>query len=155
MEYVAGDTLHQLIRTGRRIRPLKALRILTGAAAGLDAIHARGIVHRDVKPANILLGLDGSIKLADLGVAAIDDGTKITTADQVIGTFSYMPLEQLEGKPPAPAMDITRSAPSPSKCFQAPRRATSPIRSRWPTRSRPSRRRTCVTSGRAPRLAPL
>jgi hypothetical protein len=106
MEYVAGNTLRDLIRDGGAVPAAKAIPILTGVAAGLDAVHKRGIVHRDVKPANILLGVDGQIKLADLGIAAVDDYTKITTADKVVGSFSYMAPEQLEGGRPQPAIDI-------------------------------------------------
>jgi Protein kinase domain len=106
MEYIAGNTLRDLIRDSGSVPASKALPILTGVAAALDAVHQRGIVHRDVKPANILLGVDGQIKLADLGVAAVDDYTKITTADKVVGSFSYMAPEQLEGGQPQPAIDI-------------------------------------------------
>jgi Protein kinase domain len=106
MEYVAGDTLHYLIRTRGAVRVPKALSILAGVASALDAVHAHGAVHRDVKPANILLGVDGSVKLADLGIAAVDDHTDITTAGQAIGTFSYMAPEQLQGGAPQPSMDV-------------------------------------------------
>src|SRR5581483_3232357 len=106
MEYIAGNTLADLIRDSGPVPPTKALTILAGVAAGLDAVHQGGIVHRDVKPANILLGVDGQIKLADLGIAAVDDFTKITTADKVVGSFSYMAPEQLEGGQPQPAIDI-------------------------------------------------
>jgi serine/threonine protein kinase len=106
MQYVAGNTLRDVIGGGA-IRPARdALRILEGVASGLDAIHARGIVHRDVKPANVLLGTDGAVKLADLGVAAAAERTQITTAGAVVGTFSYMAPEQLEGRASAPAVDI-------------------------------------------------
>jgi serine/threonine protein kinase len=106
MEYVAGDNLQELIRKRGAVPPAKALRILEDAARGIDAVHRRGIVHRDVKPGNILLGVDGAVKLADLGIAAMDDRTKITTAGEVLGTFSYMAPEQLEGQSSQPAMDI-------------------------------------------------
>ena len=106
MEYVPGDTLADLIRSDGPLAPEEALRILRGIAAGLDAIHARGIVHRDVKPANVLLGSDGSVKLADLGVADVGDRTRITTAGAVVGTFSYMAPEQLDGAQPSPRMDV-------------------------------------------------
>ena len=63
-------------------------------------------MHRDVKPANILLGANGSVKLADLGIAAVSDRTRITSAGTVLGSFSYMAPEQLEDAPATPAIDI-------------------------------------------------
>src|SRR5690242_5961492 len=107
MEYIAGNTLRDLIRASGAIPAPTALPILSGVAAALDVVHGRGIVHRDVKPGNILLGVAGQIKLADLGVAAVDDRTRITTSGAVVGTFSYMAPEQLEGVSRSqPAIDI-------------------------------------------------
>jgi eukaryotic-like serine/threonine-protein kinase len=106
MEYVEGETLSDLVRTRGRMRPDQALRVLEGVAAALDAIHARGIVHRDVKPANILLGHEGAVKLADLGVADVADRTHITSSGAVVGSFSYMAPEQLDGASPSAGMDI-------------------------------------------------
>jgi serine/threonine protein kinase len=106
MEYVEGETLAQRLRRQGKPDIETSLRILAGVSAGLDAIHAQRIVHRDVKPGNILLGVDGSIKLADLGIAAVADRTRITTDGAVLGTFSYMAPEQLEGAVATPAIDI-------------------------------------------------
>jgi hypothetical protein len=106
MEYVEGRTLKDALVQDGRLSPADALRILRGVASALDAIHARGIVHRDVKPPNVLLGRDGGVKLADLGIAAAPDHTSITTEGSVLGSFSYMAPEQLEAAPPAPAMDV-------------------------------------------------
>jgi serine/threonine-protein kinase len=106
MEYVPGQTLSDLIRASGRLSPDKALSVLRGIAAALDAIHARGIVHRDVKPANVLVSDEGVVKLADLGTADVADRTQITGSETVIGSFSYMAPEQIEGARPRPEMDI-------------------------------------------------
>jgi eukaryotic-like serine/threonine-protein kinase len=105
MEYVEGGTLADLLRRGKP-DTAAAMRVLTGVSAALDAIHSQRIVHRDVKPGNILLGIDGSVKLADLGIAALPDKTRITTDGAVLGTFSYMAPEQLEGSRATPAADV-------------------------------------------------
>jgi eukaryotic-like serine/threonine-protein kinase len=106
MEYVEGETLADVIGSRGALTPFEAIRVLRGVGAALDAIHERGIVHRDVKPANVLLGRDGTVKLADLGVADAPDRTRITTAGSLVGSFSYMAPEQLDGAAPSPAMDV-------------------------------------------------
>lgn len=106
MEYVRGETLRDALSVDGRLPVAEALGILTGVAAGLDAIHAQGIVHRDVKPSNILLGADGTVKVADLGIASVADGTRITTAGSLLGSLSYMAPEQLDDAPSTPAIDI-------------------------------------------------
>jgi eukaryotic-like serine/threonine-protein kinase len=106
MEYVEGETLAEVIGSRGRLPPAEVVRVLRGVGAALDAIHDRGIVHRDVKPANVLLGRDGTVKLADLGVADAADRTRITTPDALVGSFSYMAPEQLDGAAPSPAMDV-------------------------------------------------
>jgi eukaryotic-like serine/threonine-protein kinase len=139
MEYVAGDTLQYLIRTRGAVRVPRALSILAGAASALDAVHARGAIHRDVKPANILLGVDGSVKLADLGIAAVDDHTDITTAGQAIGTFSYMAPEQLDGARPQPSMDVYALAAVAFEtlCGQKARAEPSPVALAYAIATRP------------------
>ena len=105
MEYVDGQTLRTALGDGRLSAP-EALRILDGVAAGLDAIHAQGIVHRDVKPANILLGAKGEVKLADLGIASAPDRTRITAEGIILGTLGYVAPEQIEGHRATPATDV-------------------------------------------------
>lgn len=106
MEYVEGETLADVISSRGGLPPGETLRILRDVGAALDAIHQQGIIHRDVKPANVLLGRDGTVKLADLGVADVADRTHITSAGAVVGSFSYMAAEQLDGAEPSPAMDV-------------------------------------------------
>jgi serine/threonine protein kinase len=106
MEYVDGETLRERLRRRGRLPIAEAMVILEQLAAGLDAIHARGVVHRDIKPANILLGRDGAVKLADLGIASAPDRTRITTVGSVIGSFGYMAPEQFEDGRVTPAIDV-------------------------------------------------
>src|SRR3954470_18021991 len=105
MEYVEGETLRQAISRRGAFSADEALPVLRGLADALDALHHRGIVHRDVKPENILLGSD-TVKLADLGIARSAEHTQTTAGGAVPGTFSYMAPEQLEGREQGPAMDI-------------------------------------------------
>jgi eukaryotic-like serine/threonine-protein kinase len=106
MEYVEGETLRERLAREGRLAPSDALPLLASVAAGLDAIHGAGIVHRDVKPSNILLGEDGAVKVADLGVASVPDRTQITTSGSIIGSLNYMAPEQLEPGPVTPALDV-------------------------------------------------
>ena len=106
MEYVRGRTLRQALDEQGRLAVPEALRILEGVAAGLDTIHRQGIVHRDVKPSNILLGEGGAVKVADLGIASVPDRTRITTTGSVLGSLSYMAPEQLADRPSTPAIDV-------------------------------------------------
>lgn len=105
MEYVEGRTLADALREGP-IEPPRALRILRDVADGLDHAHAHGVVHRDVKPANVLLGDDGRVKVTDLGIATAAEATRITAVGTVLGTASYMAPEQLEGGDAGPAADV-------------------------------------------------
>jgi serine/threonine protein kinase len=105
MEYVEGETLRDAIDRGP-LEPGRAIEVLRGLAAAIDHAHEEGIVHRDVKPANVLLGRDGRTKLADLGIATAVEGTRITMSGTVLGTAAYMAPEQLEGHEPGPAADV-------------------------------------------------
>jgi serine/threonine-protein kinase len=106
MEYVQGETLRELLTRRGALPPAEALPLLAGVAAGLDAIHGAGIVHRDVKPSNILLGEAGVVKVADLGVASVPDRTGLTTSGSIIGSLNYMAPEQLDTGPVTPAIDV-------------------------------------------------
>src|SRR5436305_1430635 len=105
MECVEGHTLREEIASGP-VAPERALPILRGVAEALDHAHAHGVLHRDVKPANILLRSDGAVKLADLGIATAAEQTRITRAGSVVGTASYIAPERLDGAAGGPAADV-------------------------------------------------
>jgi len=105
MEYVEGETLAAALRRGP-LGPERTLAVLAPVADALDRVHAAGAVHRDVKPANILLGARGVAKLADLGIASAADGTQITRSGSVLGTPAYVAPEQLDAVPVGPRADV-------------------------------------------------
>src|SRR4051812_15445333 len=92
MEYVEGETLAAALERGP-LPPGRAIAVLRDVAAALDAAHADGVVHRDVKPANVLIRIDGRAKLADLGIAAAAEMTRITREGALLGTLNYMAPE--------------------------------------------------------------
>lgn len=96
MEYLDGPTLRARLDTGP-LSLLEASRLLEQAAAALDAIHAQGVVHRDVKPSNMMLVGDGIVKLMDFGVARQGDDMTITQTGMIVGSPAYMSPEQVRG----------------------------------------------------------
>ena len=105
MEYVAGENLAALMAR-RRVPSEEAVSIIRQVAGALDYAHQAGVIHRDVKPANILISPDGKAKLVDLGIATASERTQITQVGTVLGTPSYMAPEQLEGGTITKAVDI-------------------------------------------------
>ncbi len=106
MEYVEGETLEEEIDRGR-IEPERAIAILEAVASALDHAHAAGIVHRDVKPGNVLISTEGNVKLADLGIATAAESTRITAANDIVGTLAYISPERLEAASPGgPESDV-------------------------------------------------
>jgi serine/threonine-protein kinase len=97
MEYVPGRTLRDLLTERSALRPREALDILEGVLAGLAAAHAAGIAHRDVKPENVLLGDNHSIKVADFGLARLLSEATHTKTGLLIGTAAYLAPEQVAG----------------------------------------------------------
>ncbi|MEO6207766.1 MAG: serine/threonine-protein kinase, partial [Candidatus Limnocylindrales bacterium] len=108
MDYIDGRSLAEHLTEDGPLAESEALRIATEVADGLAAAHANGLVHRDVKPANILLGSDGRARITDFGIATeIDrDGTALTAVDGVVGTMRYLAPERLAGEPAVPATDV-------------------------------------------------
>jgi eukaryotic-like serine/threonine-protein kinase len=105
MEYVEGEALARTLKRGP-LPPGRVASIVRDVGAALDHAHAQGVVHRDVKPGNVLLRHDGVTKLVDLGIATAQDHTRLTHSGMVLGTAAYMAPEQLEGGETTPATDI-------------------------------------------------
>ena len=106
MEYVPGRTLKEVLRERGRFTPAAALDIMAGVLDGLAAAHASGIVHRDVKPENVLLTADGRLKVADFGLARAQAAAGHTRAGLLIGTVAYLPPEQVTGDSTGPRSDV-------------------------------------------------
>ena len=106
MEYVPGRTLKELLRDSGRFPPATALEIMAGVLDGLAAAHASGIVHRDVKPENVLVTADGRVKVADFGLARALSVAGHTRAGLLIGTVAYVPPEQVTGGTTGPRGDV-------------------------------------------------
>jgi tRNA A-37 threonylcarbamoyl transferase component Bud32 len=97
MAYVNGPTLEKVLSTEGAISGSRMLRVLRQTASALDYAHGRGIVHRDVKPANIMTDEDGVVKITDFGIAKITAGANMTDTRTVVGTPNYMSPEQVQG----------------------------------------------------------
>jgi eukaryotic-like serine/threonine-protein kinase len=106
MELVPGETLAEVIAREGRLPPDQATRIGASVAEALAVAHAAGIVHRDVKPANVMLTPDGRTKLMDLGIARDIGGKRLTRASSILGTAGYISPEQARGDPVDHRSDI-------------------------------------------------
>jgi serine/threonine-protein kinase len=97
MEFVEGRSLHQYIEKKGKLPAREAINYMAQACAALYALHSCGIVHRDIKPDNLIIGKGGLVKLMDFGLAKADDN-RITKSNIVMGTPCYMAPEQVQGK---------------------------------------------------------
>jgi serine/threonine-protein kinase len=95
MEYVAGPTLREVLRARGRLTVRESLDVIEGVLKGLAAAHRAGIIHRDVKPENVLLGQDGAVKVADFGLARAAVAAASTKTGMIIGTAAYLAPEQV------------------------------------------------------------
>ncbi len=100
MEYVAGRTLRDIVREGRKILPERALEITSGVLSALDYSHRAGIIHRDIKPGNVMLTPTGDVKVMDFGIARAmsDASSAMTQTAAVVGTAQYLSPEQARGE---------------------------------------------------------
>ncbi|MFJ9563431.1 Stk1 family PASTA domain-containing Ser/Thr kinase [Streptomyces fuscichromogenes] len=100
MEYVEGSTLRELLHSGRKLLPERAMEMTIGILQGLEYAHRSGIVHRDIKPANVMLTRNGQVKVMDFGIARAmgDSGMTMTQTAAVIGTAQYLSPEQAKGE---------------------------------------------------------
>jgi TonB family protein len=105
MELLEGETLQALIKSRGAMELAEALRILAPVAGALDHAHRKGVIHRDVKPANIMVLSKGGVKIMDFGVARME-ATVVTTAGQILGSPSYMAPEQIASGEATPRSDV-------------------------------------------------
>jgi serine/threonine protein kinase len=106
MEHVAGQSCAELLRDQGHLGVEQTVDIVTQACRGLDYAHRNGVVHRDVKPGNLLVSDTGVVKLADFGIARATDQSSITQVGSVLGTAAYLAPEQARGEEAGPRADI-------------------------------------------------
>ncbi|MBF6468633.1 protein kinase [Nocardia beijingensis] len=106
MRLVGGDSLRALLTARAPLEPERAVAIIRQVAAALDAAHADGLVHRDIKPDNILLTPDGFAYLVDFGIAQSATGESLTSTGSAIGSFHYMAPERFHSRAVTPAADV-------------------------------------------------
>jgi eukaryotic-like serine/threonine-protein kinase len=99
MEYVDGATLKDVLAQTGRLEVGHATAVAEKVARAVSYAHARGLVHRDIKPANILLGQDGAVKVADFGIAKLQEADDLTRTGTILGTAAYVAPEQVQGQP--------------------------------------------------------
>ncbi len=106
MEHVPGNSCAEILRDRGRLEIADAVEVVTQACRGLDYAHRNGVVHRDVKPGNLLLSDSDVVKLADFGIARATDQSSITQVGSVLGTAAYLAPEQARGEEAGPQADI-------------------------------------------------
>ncbi len=109
MELVDGSSLDDVLGREGALDPIRAAAIGAGVAEALDAAHRAGVLHRDVKPGNVLLERGGRVVLTDFGIASIQETeaeAKLTRAGELVGSLDYLPPERAQGEEPGPASDI-------------------------------------------------
>ncbi|MEV0411964.1 serine/threonine-protein kinase [Streptomyces sp. NPDC050448] len=131
MEYIDGPSLAEAAKAAGRIEPAEAARIGLHVLGALRAAHAVGVLHRDVKPGNVLLAKDGRVLLTDFGIAAIEGDSSITRTGEIVGSIDYLAPERVTGGTPGTASDLWSLGATLYTAVEArsPFRRTSPISS--------------------------
>jgi eukaryotic-like serine/threonine-protein kinase len=106
MEFVEGRTLADFLAKGGKLAPAKAVEIAERIADALQAAHTQGVIHRDVKSANVMVTREGTVKVMDFGIARMAEGDNVTQTAAVLGTASYLSPEQAQGRPVDARSDI-------------------------------------------------
>ncbi|NUK54486.1 serine/threonine protein kinase [Streptomyces lunaelactis] len=106
MEYVPSLTLGDVLKKSGPVSPVEAARIGRGMVGALRAAHAAGVLHRDVKPGNVLLGTDGRVVLTDFGIAVATGTSTLTKTGEMVGSIDYVAPERVRGGTPGPASDL-------------------------------------------------
>ncbi|NEC91829.1 serine/threonine-protein kinase [Streptomyces sp. SID12501] len=106
MELVEGNSLADEVKEVGRVEPREAARIGLWVLRALTAAHAAGVLHRDVKPGNVLLSQDGRVLLTDFGIAQVEGDTTITRTGEIVGSVDYLAPERLRGEDPGPSSDL-------------------------------------------------
>src|SRR5215471_483742 len=105
MELVDGESLARVL-AGGPLDPARTMDIIAQAATGLQAAHRAGLVHRDIKPGNLLVGRDDHVKITDFGIAQVPGSARLTQAGMLMGTAAYLAPERATGGPATPASDL-------------------------------------------------
>ncbi|MFJ1841298.1 MULTISPECIES: serine/threonine-protein kinase [unclassified Streptomyces] len=129
MQYVDGPSLADAAKESGEIAPREAARIGLHVLGALRAAHGAGVLHRDVKPGNVLLAKDGQVLLTDFGIAAIEGDSTITRTGELVGSIDYLAPERVRGGDPGPASDLWSLGATLYTAVEgrSPFRRTSPI----------------------------
>ncbi|MFF9147085.1 serine/threonine-protein kinase [Streptomyces sp. NPDC014861] len=129
MQYVDGPSLADAVKEAGTIEPREAARVGLHVVGALRAAHAAGVLHRDVKPGNVLLARDGRVLITDFGIAAIEGDSTITRTGELVGSIDYLAPERVRGGDPGPASDLWSLGATLYTAVEgsSPFRRTSPI----------------------------
>ncbi|WP_455352593.1 protein kinase domain-containing protein [Streptomyces sp. SYSU K217416] len=129
MEFIDGPSLADAAKESGRIEPREAARVGLHVLGALRAAHSAGVLHRDVKPGNVLLAKDGRVLLTDFGIAAIEGDSTITRTGELVGSIDYLAPERVQGGDPGPASDLWSLGATLYTAVEerSPFRRTSPI----------------------------